>query len=264
MDLAEHAINVGYDFVEIFTNATLLTRKKVERIKNLGLHIAVSLYSHNQEVHDQITNLPGSFRRTVRSLEILKEFEVPTRVETIITRLNEQDIEEALDFVEKLGFAHKSPDVLRSEGRGADSEILPSKETAARYGFMTAPNFRVDKGTLLRYVSGHSCLMGKIVITDCGDILPCIFSRNIKLGNVLDDSLTKILDRPELNAIWASTKDDVLVCQDCEYRYVCFDCRRSSFEEMGTQDLTKYLSAPYPRCTYNPYTGEWAVGVSGG
>jgi hypothetical protein len=58
---------------------------------------------------------------------------------------------------------------------------------------------------------------------------------------------------------WASTKDQVAVCKDCEYRYVCFDCRPLSEGAAGGR--ADYLHAPYPRCTYNPYTGEWRGGL---
>ena len=50
-----------------------------------------------------------------------------------------------------------------------------------------------------------------------------------------------------------------MVCQDCEYRYVCFDCRPISEAVAGRN--SNYLSSPYPRCTYNPYTGEWGSGI---
>lgn len=54
-------------------------------------------------------------------------------------------------------------------------------------------------------------------------------------------------------------KDDVLVCQDCEYRYVCFDCRPiSEGAACGNGD---YKTAPYPRCTYDPYEGVWGGGT---
>jgi MoaA/NifB/PqqE/SkfB family radical SAM enzyme len=77
------------------------------------------------------------------------------------------------------------------------------------------------------------------------------------------DVLTGASENPEfwrkLETVWRSTKDNVLVCQDCEYKYACFDCRPLS--EGANQGRGEYLSAPYPRCTYNPYSGEWAKGV---
>jgi hypothetical protein len=59
--------------------------------------------------------------------------------------------------------------------------------------------------------------------------------------------------------MWSATKDQVMVCRDCEYRYVCFDCRPLS--EAAAAGRADYLHAPYPRCTYNPYTGEWSEGL---
>ena len=259
LDLAEHAKKLGFDFVEIFTNATMLTQEKIARIKSLGINIAVSLYSKDPEIHDKITNTPGSFNKALKSLKLLKEIGVPTRVETVLMKPNEQTIEETQEFVDEMGFAHKHPDVLRPKGRGDNPKIIPSKEAVVQYVLMTSPNFAVDKETLSRYVSGHSCLLGKITITDSGDILPCIFSRNLAVGNVLSNSLEQIIVGQKLETIWRNTKDDVLVCQDCEYRYVCFDCRPLS--DGINQGKGEYLSTPYPRCTYNPYTGEWAKGV---
>lgn len=253
LDLAEHAKSVGYEFVEIFTNATLLTEDKIRRIKELGLNIAVSLYSVDQSVHESITKTPGSFAKTIKALEMLKSVGVPTRVETVLMKPNERTIEKTQNFVDEMGFSHRQPDVLRPKGRGDNLAITPSKESVVQYGLMTSPNFSADKNTLSRYLSGHSCLLGKITITDNGDILPCIFSRNLAVGNLFSNSLSEIVVGQKLETIWRSTKDNVLVCQDCEYRYVCFDCRPLS--EGVNQGNGEYLTAPYPRCTYNPYMG---------
>jgi len=258
-DLAEHAKAVGFEFIEIFTNATLLTSVKVQRIKALGLNVAVSLYSNDESIHDSITKTPGSFRKTMEALKFLQEANVPVRVETVLMRPNEETINETQKFVEGMGFSHKQPDVLRPKGRGDNLSIMPTKESVARYGLILSPSFSITKDDFSRNVSGHPCLSGKIAITDNGDVLPCIFSRGLTVGNVLKSTLREIISGRKLRAVWGSTKDDVLVCKDCEYRYACFDCRPLS--EGINQGRGEYLSAPYPRCTYNPYTGEWAGGV---
>ncbi len=259
LDLAENAKSTGFKFIEIFTNATLLTEEKIKRIKDLGINIAVSLYSKDPETHDHITNTPGSHRKTITALQMLKQAGIPTRVETVLMRPNEHAIKETQKLVESMGFSHKHPDVLRPKGRGDNPAISPSRESVVKYALMTSPNFSVDKETLSRYISGHSCLMGKITITDNGDILPCIFSRNFAVGNVQDSSLQEVVIGNKLETVWRATKDQVLVCKDCEYKYICFDCRPLS--EGVNQGRGDYLSTPYPRCTYNPYTGKWAEGV---
>lgn len=259
IDLAEYARNLGYEFVEIYTNTTLLTRYKAERIKKLGINIAVSLYSINPDIHDEITKTPGSFWKTIHALDLLREAGVPTRVETVLMKLNETTAEETQKYIDEMGFSHHGPDVLRPKGRGDNPELTPAEETLVKYGLMTYPSFRAVKEILSRNLSGNSCLLGKIVITDSGKVLPCVFSRNYIVGNVKDNTLPEIVEGRALESVWGNTKDQVLVCHDCEYRYVCFDCRPLS--EGASQGRGEYLSAPYPRCTYNPYTGEWARGV---
>ena len=258
-DLAEYGKRIGYEFIEIFTNATMLTPEKIQKIKALNLNIAVSLYSTNETIHDLITKTPGSFEKTVEALRLLKEADVPVRVETVLMRQNEESIEETQKFVGEMGFSHKHPDVLRPNGRGENPSIMPTKKSIVKYSLMLSPSFTITKDILSRNISGNPCLLGKITITDNGDVLPCIFSRNLAVGNVRETALKKIVTGEKLETIWRSTKDSVLVCQDCEYRYACFDCRPLS--EGVNQRRGEYLTTPYPRCTYNPYEGEWAKGV---
>lgn len=258
LDLAEYAKTLGYEFIEIFTNATQLTADKVERIKELGINVAVSLYSDDPEIHDQITRTPGSFKRTTAALEMLQQAEIPTRVETVLMRSNQDTVESTDNLLQQMGLAHKAPDVLRPKGRGDNTELQPDPESLVRYGLILGPNFFASPDFLQRSVEGNNCLAGKITITDNGDVLPCIFSREQIVGNVKTKSLTRTL-RGKIQDIWGTTKDDVLVCQDCEYRYVCFDCRPiSEGASCGNGD---YKTAPYPRCTYNPYEGVWGGGT---
>ena len=259
LDLAQAAKNAGYEFVEIFTNATLLTRQKIQTIHELGLHIAVSLYSIDPSVHDRITRTPGSFYKTMRALEWLKDAGIPTRVEVILMRTNQNTIVETLKWIHDNGFSSKSPDLLRPNGRGSRQELMPDKRYIIEYGLMLQPDFIIDESTLMRNIHGNSCLDGKITITETGDVLPCIFSREEVIGNVSQNTLRETILNPALQSIWKSTMDNVLICRDCEYRYACFDCRPLAKASAG--ETAEYLSAPPARCTYNPYTGQWAQGV---
>lgn len=259
LDLADIARQMGYQYVEVFTNATLLTPEKIRRIKALGLRLAVSLYSIQPEVHDAVTQIPGSFHKTRQSLEAVKEAEIPTRIAVILTRYNQSTVEETLNWIDEMGFEGKTPDVLRPEGRGDNIQLQPDAKFLVQYGLTIRPNFQTDLKWFVRSLSGNNCLSGKIAITECGDVLPCVFSRNQIVGNVTQTILGEVIQTQQLQTIWRTTKDHVLVCRDCEYRYACFDCRPIS--EAYAKGKASYLNAPYPRCTYNPYTGEWAKGT---
>jgi radical SAM protein with 4Fe4S-binding SPASM domain len=258
LDLAEHAKHIGYRYIEIFTNATMIRPNIIYRIKSLGVSFAVSLYSSNEKIHDSITRTPGSFKRTFAALKMLKEAHIPTRVETVLMKANQATTESIGRLIKDMGFGHRPPDPLRPKGRGRESDLLPDTEYYLQNGVRLRPSFTAGKEFIRRSMEGNNCLAGKITITEEGSVLPCIFARNQKVGNVNVKPLEDIL-KADIQDVWKTTKDDVLVCQDCEYRYVCVDCRplaQGSMEAVGES-----IGAPNPRCTYNPYTGEWAAGT---
>lgn len=67
--------------------------------------------------------------------------------------------------------------------------------------------------------------------------------------------MEEALQHPDFKKYWNLTKDQIEVCKDCEFRYICTDCRayteRSHTNKEGL-DISKPL-----KCGYNPYTGEW-------
>jgi radical SAM protein with 4Fe4S-binding SPASM domain len=260
LDLVHAAVQAGFSLVEIFSNGTLITRDKAMRLKELGARVAVSLYSDQAEVHDAITRTPGSHAKTTAALALLRELGVPVRAEVVLMQLNQHTIESTLTFRKERDLGDRAPDPLRPKGRGDDPRLQPDFEHLVRHGLLVEPNFVAERETIAHYSSGHSCLLGKIAVTEFGEVFPCIFSRNHAVGNLLvSRELGSILRDAALRRFWSATKDQVMVCRDCEYRYVCFDCRPLS--EASAAGRSDYLHAPYPRCTYNPYTGEWAAGL---
>ncbi len=258
-DLAAHARQRGYPAIEIFTNGTLLDHSSIQRLKELGVKVALSLYSHDPSVHDRITQTRGSHARIMQALVLLQHEGVETRVETVVMKANQDDIEETRALLKRMGLRGKKPDPIRPSGRGNDRHLQPDDRTLIRYGYKLAPEFTTSPEKLRRYQTGHPCLYGKLAVIENGEVLPCIFSRQEVLGNYLDShNLGPTLRSDEVHQIWHTTKDDILVCQDCEYRYVCFDCRPLA---KATSDQGDRKNAPNPRCTYNPYTGQWGGGT---
>jgi hypothetical protein len=49
---------------------------------------------------------------------------------------------------------------------------------------------------------------------------------------------------------WSINKDEILVCRDCEFRYICSDCR------VFIEDPHNIYSKP-AKCKYDPYSATW-------
>jgi len=96
----------------------------------------------------------------------------------------------------------------------------------------------------------NSCLNRKISIDTEGNIKNCP-SMSQSFGNIKDTTLQEALDHPDFKKYWNITKDKIHVCKDCEFRYICTDCR--AYVENPEDILSKPL-----KCGYNPYTGEWS------
>lgn len=259
-DLLLTARQAGFERVEVFTNGTLIRRRQAEFMRENGIRVAVSLYSDQPEIHDTVTRTPGSHQRTLSSLALLKELGVETRVETVVVKANQSSVEATVAFREGMGYKGKKPSPLWPCGRGENSTNLPDTPVIVRYGLKLLPNFWADEEKIALSSYGNPCLYGKTVITEYGDVYPCIFSRQQHLGNYLETgSLRPAIEGALCQQIWQANKDSILVCKDCEYRYVCFDCRVLS--EAAANGKADYFTAPYPRCTYTPYSGEWGDGL---
>ena len=74
-------------------------------------------------------------------------------------------------------------------------------------------------------------------------------------GNIKNTSLEEALGQPDFKKYWNLTKDHIEVCKDCEFRYICTDCRAYT-ERTHTRSEGLDISKPL-KCGYNPYTGEW-------
>ena len=241
-ELVEFAKAQGYEFVEIFTNATLLDEDEVRWMADLGVNAAVSIYSYRPEVHDRITMTPGSLVRTVEGLRLLLEHEISVRIGLIVMRENEEDVEGTVKFLEGLGVDPRwiGTDVVRPTGRGRNEDLVPR-----RYLRSTCPDFWLGD------ITQNRCWPGKIAITSEGEVIPCIFARDLVVGRYEGGNLADIVHGEKLRRLWGITLDDVQVCKDCEFRYACWDCRAIAYTVAGD------LYAKNPWCAYDPYDGKW-------
>lgn len=174
VDIIEKARQEGYEDIEVFTNATLLSDELVEQFRKKEVSIATSFYSFNPLVHDSVTRTNGSFTKTVNSIRWIVDKQIPLRVGIISMSLNDDHISETVDYLVSLGVSREKIriDRVRGQGRG---KIISSDS-----GFDT--------------LCGH-CWMGKLAISYDGSVFPCVFARDFILGNVTNERLQDIVKK---------------------------------------------------------------------
>ncbi len=88
--------------IGILTNGTLLTKELIKKIKKFNpIKIQVSLYGATREVHDSITQVPGSFIKILNTLNLLKADNLKFRLAFIVMRQNAHELKKARDMAKK-------------------------------------------------------------------------------------------------------------------------------------------------------------------
>jgi len=135
------------------------------------------------------------------------------------------------------------------QGRGEIVHTVQSIPSNNHCGKISTINFAVSIKNFTESLNHNSCLNRKISIDTEGNIKNCP-SMSQSFGNIKDTTLQEALDYPNFKKYWNVTKDKIAVCKDCEFRYICTDCR--AYVENPEGDYSKPL-----KCGYSPYTNKW-------
>jgi SPASM domain peptide maturase of grasp-with-spasm system len=160
------------------------------------------------------------------------------------------------DFIDKL---KKFPNFLNilfhsvdeNEKVESSSNILFTKEkinSSKHCGIISPYFFSGNQGHVLKSINHNSCLYNKIGIDEFGNVKNCP-SMSTSIGEI--DNLTINDFNSFLKNSRFSIKDDIEVCKDCEFRYICNDCRVFT-------DSNSRPNARPAKCQYNPYISKWS------
>lgn len=116
-------------------------------------------------------------------------------------------------------------------------------------GVVLPSNFRINKELFTESQLFNSCLNRKVGIDVDGNIKNCP-SMKTGFGNINNISISDIIKKTSFKKIWNITKNQIETCKDCEFRYICTDCR--AYTEKQHDLYSKPL-----KCGYSPYSNEW-------
>jgi SPASM domain peptide maturase of grasp-with-spasm system len=147
---------------------------------------------------------------------------------------------------------HSSPSTARVEKDKMSFAIrfFTDAVTPTSCGQVAPGYFSVNLEHFTESLHFNSCLHRKIGIGVDGQIKGCPAMAH-SCGSVNDISLRAAARDPVLVQIGAITKDQIAVCKDCEFRYICTDCRAFLSEPDN-------LYSKPAKCSYDPYTATWA------
>ncbi len=238
--------------IVLYSNLSLLSDNILNCIIKNKVKVVTSIYSNESNIHNKITGHIGSFNLTVENIKKLRRNNVYVQANSVLMTYNVNNISQTKRFIYDLTGVMGRIDIIRDIGKSKD-HLIPKNISNKFNRVRTKADFNlISEKDFIRNYSGNSCWTGKINISCDGYISPCIMGEDFinKDFNIRNYSLEELLDKYIIPSFWSISKDNIEVCKDCEYRYVCKDCRPINKE--GNNKLSKGGF-----CNYNPYTGIW-------
>ena len=241
--------------VKLKTNAVLIREREAARIRDLGVEsIQVSIYSHRAEVHDAITLVPGSLKRSLTAIRFLKSQGLKVIIANVLMRQNREDYPGVRELAAELGAEYTLDPTITPMMDGDRSTLKLNVDNTSLKRVFTdqqlvgdadefcsvGPSPDEDELRSLPCSAGHtSCY-----VSPYGDVFPCV-QFPLPSGNVRRRQFTDIWRySDQLNEVRSIRIKDLTGCSQCTHVSKCSRCPGLAYMEgnmrgPSTQDCEK-------------------------
>jgi mycofactocin biosynthetic radical S-adenosylmethionine protein MftC len=200
LKLGARARELGF-VVRVKSNGHALRGEMARRVRDEvdPFLIEVSLHGATAATHDLQTRVPGSFERLLANLREVLDLGMRVKINSTLTRWNEDEAEGMLDLAASLGLPIQiDPEVTpKDDGDREPLSIAPSREGVRRLFDLQMERAvsvarGADDGTLPTPVEKH-CGAGSagVAVDPFGNVYPCVQWRRA-VGNLHRQSIGEI------------------------------------------------------------------------
>jgi AdoMet-dependent heme synthase len=253
-DLIGYARQLHFD-ISLKTNALLIDSKRARRLRDLGVRrIQISIYSADSEVHDGITKVRGSLRRSIAAIRFLQAQGLPVKIACPLMKQNLTAHRGVHELAEELGVPYVVDLTITPKMDGDTSilrlrvstqNLLPVlqdpilqrahdpgvevREAVPVTGSLTSSGIESQAYDDIPCSAGHnSCY-----ISPYGDVLPCV-QMPIPAGNLRRQSFKEVWSNSRtMNRVRAVRESQLPFCFDCTIRQYCERCPGLAYMEGG-------------------------------
>jgi len=228
--------------VKVKTTAFMVREKEAERLSDLGLDsVQVSIYSHRPEVHDAITKLPGSLKRSVAGIRLLRERGVKVIIANVLMRQNMRDYPGVVALSKELGATYTIDPTITPMMDGDRSilslginhlelrEVFRTPELIGNVEDFCAspPAVNEDDRDGLPCSASHTFCY----VSPYGDVYPCV-QFPLPTGNLRSQRFIDIWKySPQMNDVRSIHGRDLPTCSSCSHLGTCTRCPGLAYME---------------------------------
>jgi radical SAM protein with 4Fe4S-binding SPASM domain len=229
-----------YDFsVNILSNLTLLNDEIITEMKTTPLFgVQVSLYSMDSRIHDEITQMKGSFDKTKNAILKLIENDIPLQISCPIMKQNKDCYSDVLkwaennnihvgnDYVMIARYDHTTQNLNNRLSLDEIKKVINDaimKDTKYLVQMKNEDNTEGKKYTPNDIICSVCHL--SICVADNGNVYPCAGWQDYVVGNVRETSLKEIwYNSKKVQYLRNLRKKDFPKCIHCPDKEFCVMC----------------------------------------
>ncbi len=236
--------------IKLKTNAVLIREAQAAHLRDLGVEsIQISIYSHRPEVHDAITKVPGSLRRSIDAIRFLKSQGLKVILANVLMTENMQDYHGVRALADKLSAEYTLDPTITPKMDGDRSILeLNAGESALRQlfrdellvgntdEFCAPPPVRHELDGQVHSAESMDSLPCSAGHTACyvspyGEFYPCV-QFPLSCGNVRQQRFIDIWRNSEqLKEVRSIRLRDMSSCSQCTHGSTCTRCPGLAFME---------------------------------
>lgn len=228
-----------YNFsVNVLSNLTLLDNEKIKEMKaNPLLGVQVSLYSMDSHVHDEITQMKGSFEKTKNAILKLIENDIPLQISCPIMKQNKNCYGEVIKWAENqkihvgddygiiARYNHTTQNLSCRLSINEIKEVINEK-VANDAKYLEQIEIAVEKKMNVSSTDFVcSVCHSSVCIADNGNVYPCAGWQDYVVGNINETSLNDIWNNSEkvqyLRGLRNLDFPECVQCSDKDYCTMC-------------------------------------------
>ncbi len=249
LEIYTYAKQKGF-LITLFTNGTLITEKIADYLAEWPpFAIEITLYGRTRETYEALTQIPGSYDRCLRGIELLRERGLPLKLKTVATSINKHEIVAMRQFAEEeLGVEFKfdgqinpridcsqSPLAVRLTPEEVVALDMNAPKGVAEYRRLAERDLKLPPNVAANdsvYFCGGG--MNGFAINAYGEMGICVISqqetfdiRHSGVQAVWDNSLKDLRARPRTR---------VTKCKQCRIQSLCGMCPANGEMENGDRE----------------------------
>jgi len=244
MELLRYARELHFAIV-IYTEANLIDEEIADQLKAISpWRVEVTLLGPDAELHDRLTQVKGSFERSLRGIRLMLERGIKVTGKTILMKDNIESYPRLRSLFEELDIVHFADPLVTPKSDGDCSVVNRRIEREDMKSLLGDES--IAPGTIMLGTSMYSDAMNQswdmpmckaglsfVHIDADGSVLPCV-ALPVSVGNIREQPLREIWENAELfKTFRQTTMKDLDTCSSCDLYVLCYRCPGLALLEDG-------------------------------